>query len=468
MLSFQTYSEDNLFITTFWSPKSSAIDYSLWRCASSDRVILAVPICIRRSSSLVLKARIQSIILLTLSMFWASSAASAAPILPLSEALARAVARNPAVLVAKRRVDEARATQIGAGVPFPTNPRLFADYRRFAFGSPPFDPRNGYNLGVDLLLEVSGAGQARIDEATRRTQLALFELTAEEVNAKSAAWSAYVNVQLAEAVLQRVEEAVALGEQVLSASQQRNMAGVAAGPDLALVEIELAQLRVEQLSVRAAVESTLANLRQVIDAPADELIAVTPLAPLPETPAGLSQLAEMATERRSDLKGIRQRIAVLDAGDRKLALEAFPKIGINGGLDAAPASPVFGFAGISVELPVAQRNQGPRAVNRAATETERTLLLVSLNRVKRDIQQAHALFAIRAKQFQLLQSDSLQAAERNERLVAEGWRSGRFDVFRYILATRELLRIKRQIAEAQGAAWQQWIELQRVSGALEP
>ncbi len=414
------------------------------------------------------KVHLKRIIGLTLLLAWASASATAAPILTLNEAMARASTRSPAVLVARRRVEEAQATQVGVLVPFPTNPRVFADYRRFAFGNPPFDPRNGYNVGVDFLLEVSGAGGARSEEATRRTQLARFELLTEEVNAKSTAWSVYVNLQLAQAVSKRVEEAVALGERVLSASQQRSLAGVAAGPDIALVEIELAQLRVEQLSVDAEIESAFSNLRQVIDAPADEPILIEPMAALPEEPVNIAQLTEKAVERRSDLKAIRQRIALFDASDKKLEREALPKIGFNGGLDAAPASPVFGFAGVSVELPVAQRNQGPRAVVRAASETEKTFLIASINRGTRDIQAAHTLFAIRAKQFRLLQSDSLQAAEKNERLVFEGWRSGRFDVFRYILATRELLRIKRQIVEAHGAAWQQWIELQRVSGGLAP
>jgi outer membrane protein TolC len=60
------------------------------------------------------------------------------------------------------------------------------------------------------------------------------------------------------------------------------------------------------------------------------------------------------------------------------------------------------------------------------------------------------------------------AAERNESLVEEGWKAGRFDIFRLTSATRELNRIRRQRLETLLAAWTDAIELQRASGGLTP
>ncbi len=104
----------------------------------------------------------------------AGLSANAAP-WSLSEVIERASTTAPEVKVAGRVLQEAEATRVGAGVFLPSNPRLFADYRRLA-SPPPIDPLNGYNLGVDGTFEVSGAGWARLDEAERRVSLARTEL----------------------------------------------------------------------------------------------------------------------------------------------------------------------------------------------------------------------------------------------------------------------------------------------------
>jgi outer membrane protein, heavy metal efflux system len=386
-----------------------------------------------------------------------SGVAAASP-LTLQQALERAASNAPEVQVAARVLDEAEATRVGAGIFLPTNPRLFMDYRRLSF-SPPMDPLNGYNLGIDGTLEVSGAGFSRMAEADRRVELARTELSLAQTFARVRAWVAFVELQAAFERVRIEEGALSIAQRVESASRERLKNGVAGEPDVAAAALEVASVRVGLQESRRLEQLARASLRQVLDLPADE--------PIELEAADETTLVQRAIDRRPELASVKARLALLETVDTRLAREGFPRLSYNLGFDAAPASPVFGYAGLGLELPV-QRNQGPRAVARAQTETERVRLETEVRRVRRDVSATRQSLLSRLSQLATLTRDAVPAAERNESLVEEGWKAGRFDIFRLTSATRELNRIRRERLETLLAAWTDAIELQRASGGLTP
>jgi outer membrane protein, heavy metal efflux system len=405
----------------------------------------------------------------TLCCLLLSAPALAAP-LTLEQALARAREAAPEVQLAARALHEAEASRVGQGVPFPSNPRLFADYRPLAIdlAGQPTDPRHGYAVGVDGTFEVSGAGFARVEEAQRRIAAAKADLQLEQANAAARAWLAWVDARLAEQRIQALEGMLAVQQRVELAARERVGAGVAADPELASVTTEVALVKSQLLEARRRGAASRVQLAQVLDLAVDQPLelASTPLEP----GAALDEatLLTQALERRPELAAVRARVATLEATDARLFREALPKLGYNLGLDAAPASPVFAFLGLSVELPVAQRNQGPRAVASAQRETERTRLDVVLRRVHREVALARRNYDARRAQVALLRDEALPAARRTQALVEQGWRSGRFDIFRLTTATRDALRVEQEHIETLFAAWTDFVDLQRASGALTP
>lgn len=394
-----------------------------------------------------------------------SGVAAASP-LTLQQTLERAASNAPEVQVAARVLDEAEATRVGAGIFLPTNPRLFMDYRRLSF-SPPMDPLNGYNLGVDGTLEVSGAGFSRMAEADRRVELARTELSLAQTFARVRAWVAFVELQAAFERVRIEEGALLIAQRVESASRERLKNGVAGEPDVAAAALEVASVRVGLQESRRLELLARASLRQVLDLPADEPIELEAALSDPAEAADETTLVQRAIDRRPELASVKARLALLETVETRLTREGFPRLSYNFGFDAAPASPVFGYAGLGLELPV-QRNQGPRAVTRAQTETERVRLETEVRRVRRDVSATRQSLMSRLSQLSTLTRDAVPAAERNESLVEEGWKAGRFDIFRLTSATRELNRIRRQRLETLLAAWTDAIELQRASGGLTP
>ncbi|MEW6432920.1 MAG: TolC family protein [Myxococcota bacterium] len=401
-------------------------------------------------------------------LLFASGAAVAEP-LTLDAALTRARTASPEVVLASRRLSEAEASRVGQGVPL-TNPRLFGDYRWLAKeqAGTPSDPFHGYNVGINGEFEVSGAWGARIDEAERRVELARAELAEARIAAAARAWRAWVDAQVAERLVTAADEAVALQERVERATRERLEAGVSGEPDLTTVAEELAAVRVAREEVLRLREAARMELRDVLDLPPDAALELPAhgleLAPVPDAPRALTR----AQDRRPELAALKARVALLEAAEARLFREAVPKVGLNLGFDGAPASPVFGFAGLSVELPVAQRNQGPRAVTHAQRATELARLDAVKRRIAREVTQALADYAAHVRALAILSEQALPNAERTQALVEAGWRAGRFDVFRLTTATRELLRVRRERLDTLSAAWRAWVELERVSGGLAP
>lgn len=393
--------------------------------------------------------------------------AVAAP-LSLQQALDRATSAAPEVQLAARALEEAEASGVGAGVFLPENPRVFIDYRRLA-SPPPIDPLNGYNLGVDGTLEISGAGFARVEEAERRVSLARSQLVTTQALAKVQAWVAYVSVQVARKRVAILEEALVIATRVENASKERLRNGVVGEPDVAAASLEVATVKVERDEAKRLLAVALDDLRAVLDLGPGEALELDEQLLDPAAVADETALVAAAVENRPELALVRARLALLEVTDARLFREgALPKLTYNLGFDAAPASPVFGYAGIGVELPVAQRNQGPRAIAQAQRQTERVRLETELRRVRREVATARRSYELRLRQLQSLSAEALPAAERNEDLVEEGWKAGRFDIFRLTSATRELNRVRRQRLETLLAAWSDYVELQRASGGLKP
>jgi cobalt-zinc-cadmium efflux system outer membrane protein len=398
-----------------------------------------------------------------LSLFVASAAA-AGP-LTLEQALERAASASPEVQLAARILEEAEASKVGTGVFLPTNPQVFLDYRRLSF-SPPIDPINGYNVGLSGSLEVSGAGFLRFEEAERRVGLARTELVIAQSSAKAKTWVAFVELQAAKMRVIVLEGALSTAMRVESASRERLKNGVSGEPDVAAAALEVASVRAQLEEANRLEEVSRNALRQLLDLPVDAAVEVPVAFAEPTDAASEAALVERALDKRPELFAVKARLALLESTDSRLSRETFPKLTYNVGFDAAPASPVFGFAGLGVELPVAQRNQGPRAVTQAQLETERVRLDAELRRVRREVASSRRSFQSRLAQLTILTKEAVPAAERNEALVEEGWKAGRFDIFRLTSATRELNRTRRERLETLLAAWTDYVQVQRASGGL--
>lgn len=380
--------------------------------------------------------------------------------LSLDEALARAEAAAPEVSLATHAVRSAEARRVGAGVVLPVNPKLSVDARPTLEGKRAV----GYAATLDLLFDVGGAPSARVDEAVRAADLARADLRVEKLRARIRAFAAYVGARLAERHIEEARASREVAERVLVATKARAQAGASGDIDESLAALDAAELVTEERDAERTREERLMDLRDALDLqPGAPLELTTTVEDPPEAPPAAT-LVKRALEARPELAAIRARMDLLDATDRRLAREAFPRVGVFGGVDASPLSPMFGIVGLSVELPIAQRNQGPRAIVARELDTERDRLSLEARRIARDVVATREAYETRRGELATIVSQALPAAERAVKLVEAGWKAGQFDLFRLTTATRDLVRTRARRLALLEAAWRDRIALEAAAG----
>jgi len=137
-------------------------------------------------------------------------------------------------------------------------------------------------------------------------------------------------------------------------------------------------------------------------------------------------------------------------------------------VDKAPNSDTYGALGVGVELPFAQRNEGPRAVTTAQLATDQTRLDLTLQRLGRELEARRAACEARKREADLLGGVALPQARKALQLVEAGWRAGKFDVFRVNTAARDVIRLGQQRIDVLDLGWKEHIAIQRLSAGGAP
>lgn len=384
--------------------------------------------------------------------------------LSLKEAIERAEQRAPDVLLAGRAVAEARAQRVGAGVILPQNPRLAVDARPLFTGGTP--GTLGYAATLEMLFDVGGAPRARVREAEKAGDVATADLSLERLRSRIAAWVAYLQVRIAETRIDETKSLVAIAERILRASKQRGAMGASGDIEETLATVDLGQLRAAIDSASRQRDEHLASLRDVLDLSSAQPLVLTTSLEAPPPPPDREQLLRRAIDTRPELAQIRARLAYLEARYERLGRERFPKVGGYVGVDASPANPMFGILGLSIELPFAQRNQGPRAVTEAARMTELERQELQARRILREVNALHAAYESRRAELKTIETTTVPAAERSLELVEVGWLAGRFDMFRVATAARDVARVRAARLDALEGAWLARIALDRAAGGI--
>jgi outer membrane protein, heavy metal efflux system len=385
--------------------------------------------------------------------------------LTLGDALSMAEKRAPNVAISRLGVQEAAARRIGAGLVFPSNPRASLEGRPAVTGGS-FIGDMGYAASLDVPLDISGAPNARVREADRGIRVAESELRVETRFAKFRTWSAYVRSWVTGERIRELTRAVENAQRIVDAIKTRVLAGASGETDEALATVEVGELEAALERAKGMHSTELMSLRDALDLEYDRTLTLTTSFAEPPAAPDETRVRALALARRPELSVLQDRIELLSATHERLDKEVFPKMSVYGGVDAAPVSPIFGVLGVSVELPIAQRNQGPRARVLSERDTELARKTLFAKALMREVTAVRAAYASHKEELRLLEIRALPAAERALELVETGFRAGRFDLFRLTSALRELNRVKAERLDALETAWLAFISLDQAVGGV--
>jgi len=341
------------------------------------------------------------------------------------------------------------------------NPRLAMDARPLISGG---SGSWGYGATLDFLFDVGGAPRARVREAEQFSALAKADLAMSRTSARMRALAGYVSAQIAELRMIEADAALVVARRVLEATQRRVNAGAGSELDAASAQLQVAELEAARMAFERDRASSLMDLRDALDLESDVPLTLTSsVMDLPQV-AEVNALLQRALTTHPELKAIQARVALWTATEERLGAEVFPKLGFYAGIDSAPLSPTYGVLGLSVELPFAQRNQGPRAQSVRARESAEADLALEARLLQRAVVAALSSYESSRRELDRLSSQAVPAAERSLSFAEAGFQAGRFDVFRLLAAARDSLRVRASRIDAIEAAWSARIELERAVG----
>jgi cobalt-zinc-cadmium efflux system outer membrane protein len=219
------------------------------------------------------------------------------------------------------------------------------------------------------------------------------------------------------------------------------------------------------VDAQLAETEALAHLRRLVGLPPAETVVLEEAGASPRPRSGdLADLVARARAQRADLAAVVSSGEEIDADIIRLRREVIPSPTLFVDVERDLPGQYFVGGGLAIPIPVFRRHQGELALARAEryrVDEERAV-------VERDValEVERAFLAERAQRemVELLARDVLPAAEAIITLMTEGWRAGKFDLFRLIQTSRDASEAKRLYLETLGLLWDSAIELDRAVG----
>ncbi len=386
----------------------------------------------------------------------ASLQEDAAP-LTLQQALRLALDANPTLSAARREVDATDA-QILQGSLRP-NPELVLQADDASRVS-----RTG-SAQLDVPIETANKRGARIDAAERTRDVALVELAARELRLRTSVSAAFFGVLAAQELLAVAQDGVNLARRATDIATKRVTAGKVS-------PVEETKARVAEAGARVALtqaESELRNARRRLSSlwgnpmpvftSADGVVDRLPELPAVETlearlrVSPLLQRAERELERRKSLVGVEQSRTVPDF--------AF-SVGMKRREDGVSRDQLL--VGVSVPLPVSNRNQGNLLEALRREDKARDELLATRITLETDAYQAMERVSARRQEAELLRDDVLPGARSAYDAATIGFENGKFSFLEVLDAQRTLFAAKSQYLNAVSAYHNALAELDGLLG----
>ncbi|HEU4388994.1 MAG TPA: TolC family protein [Blastocatellia bacterium] len=376
---------------------------------------------------------------------------------------ARMLASNLELLAARTRVAQAEARVLQSGLR--PNPAV-----EFQHNNDRLLTNSGERedeLTVHQPLEIGGRRGRRIDLARAGVERMRYEV-AELERQRTADLATLVGQALGEADrLYALERITDLNETLRTATNLRVKAGDASRYEFALTEAEAVRIESEMLRARSQLDSLMIEIKTLAGVPLTEPIKLRE-GQLDVTAMNLSldEAVGIAFDSRPDLKASRVAEQEAEARIKLAAVEGKPDVGAIFGFKR-PSVSVGGFeasdwqlkVGVSVSLPVFNRNQG--AIREAAAALEEARLhRQSLEQlIRRDVVIAHRRVEQARRDLKLYEDRLVPLAQGNVRMARLGFEMGELRLVEYINEQRRLSDYESGYAQAKAELFKARVEL---------
>lgn len=378
--------------------------------------------------------------------------------LSLASAIDLALSANPTLAAAARELQAMEGTVIQAGVrPNPELAALVEDTQKSATRTT--------TLQINQTIELGGKRAARIESAERGRDVAAADLDAQRLEIRSATVAAFFDVLVAQERIRLAEALLDLAQRATQAASRRVIAGkvspieeTKARVAEASVRVELNQVQGELAAARRRLAATWGNPSPRFER-ADGRTEILPVVPTSEdirrrlATAPVLTRARLEVDRRSALAEL-ERTRRISNVTVSIGAQRVEELGRNQAI-----------VGLSVPLPLFDRNQGNLLEALRRTDKARDELAATEIRLSTELAQAHERLKALSLEVSSLQTEILPGAQSAYEAASKGYELGKFSFLEVLDAQRTFFQARSQYLRALADAHRAAAEIDRVLGA---
>jgi len=368
------------------------------------------------------------------------SAAQAATLIGLDQAIDLALAHNHALKATRTLIFQNQAQEITANLR--PNPVLGGDAQFIPIFSPSdfstedLDLAQQFDLGLSYLFERGHKRQSRLQAARDQTAVTRAQVTDAERTLAFNVGQQFVSVLLAESTLQFALEDMKSFQTTVDISEAQYNAGAISEGDYLKIKLQLLQFQTDVSSARLAKAQALVGLRQFLgyDAVPANYDVIGDLAYQP-LKANLEDLQAKALKARPDFQAA--LFGVTAAQSQIRLAKANGKVDVNGTFDFTHTSgqnTASIFA--SFELPIFNRNQGEIARTGYALTQAQEQQQAASDTVLSDVANAYEALRSNDEVVQLYSSGYLKQAQESRDISEYAYKRGAASLLDFLDAER--------------------------------
>ena len=394
--------------------------------------------------------------------------------LAVDEWVALALASNPELRAARAELEAAAARVQQAGLR--PNPMLDLG------GQKAISPDNNLSVGLTVPLDLNGRKEGRVGVAEREVEVRRAQIAERERRLRADVQMKAGEVLAARRTLGVTDELVRANRQALALVEERVRQGAAPALDENLMRVEVNRLEAGRLMQASRADVATLQLKALAGTPPDEPLDIRgDLSSPPPAPA-LADALGRGVEQRPDVRAARAEVAVAQAKVRKEQAEGWWDASVNVGYQRQDVGfnlrgltdsgstrqiqDVFHYfgAGLTVTLPVRNRNEGNVAAAHAeTTAAERRREFAELI-ARQEVAAALAQYEAARRTVELYERGVRGVARANVDVVRQSYGLGRGTLLDVIAEQRRYIEVENGYTDVLRQAWDATVDVERAIG----
>jgi cobalt-zinc-cadmium efflux system outer membrane protein len=391
--------------------------------------------------------------------------------------VAQALSENPELKAARAEVEAARGRLLQAGLR--PNPMLDVSAQQNVTG-----PDHNLTVGVTLPLDLNGRKAGRVTVA--EGELAMKEA---QVRNRARELSAEVRMKAGEVLAARrnlriTEELLAINREALGLATQRVRRGAIPALDENLERVEVNRLEASRETLASRVEVLTLGLKMLVGLAPEAPLSLKGDLSVPVLTRRREEALQDALSLRPDLLATRAEVAIAQAKVRKEEAEGrwdasvnvgymrqnfgFDLNGLNQRGEPRPITDIFHYVGggVTVTLPVRNRNQGNVAAALAETQAASRREEFSVLGVRQEVEAAFVQYEAATRARETYAHGVRDLARENLEVIRKAYQLGRTSLLEVIAEQRRYIDIEMGYTDALQHAYNAVVELERAVGTV--